>query len=259
MAETAQGEYDLIILGSGPGGYVAGIRAGQLGLKVAVVEKDSQYGGTCLLRGCIPTKALLHTAAVLDEIRDGRDPRHRRRLAGARHGQGASAQAEGGRRQLLRGRVPVQEVQGRGHPRLRPHRRPGPGGGRGRRRRQDRLPHQEHPHRHRIGAPRRADRPGQRHHHPQLRPHPRAGARAGHPGRPRRRRGGHRVQLHLHLLRQQGHPDRDAAAGAAGGGRRRLEGAGAGLPQAGDQGAHRHQGERRRGDRRRRPARFRGG
>ena len=70
MAETAQGEYDLIILGSGPGGYVAGIRAGQLGLKVAVVEKDSQYGGTCLLRGCIPTKALLHTAAVLDEIRE---------------------------------------------------------------------------------------------------------------------------------------------------------------------------------------------
>lgn len=66
----AQDEYDLIILGSGPGGYVAGIRAGQLGLKVAVVEKDPQYGGTCLLRGCIPTKALLHTAAVLDEIRD---------------------------------------------------------------------------------------------------------------------------------------------------------------------------------------------
>lgn len=63
-------DYDVIILGSGPGGYVAGIRAGQLGLKVAVVEKDPKYGGTCLLRGCIPTKALLHTAAVLDEIRE---------------------------------------------------------------------------------------------------------------------------------------------------------------------------------------------
>lgn len=66
----ADREYDLIILGSGPGGYVAGIRAGQLGLKVAVVEKDAAYGGTCLHRGCIPTKALLHTASVLEEIRD---------------------------------------------------------------------------------------------------------------------------------------------------------------------------------------------
>lgn len=62
-------EYDLIILGSGPGGYVAGIRAGQLGLKVAVVEKDPKFGGTCLHRGCIPTKALLHTASTLDAVR----------------------------------------------------------------------------------------------------------------------------------------------------------------------------------------------
>jgi len=62
-------EYDLMIIGSGPGGYVAGIRAGQLGLKVAVVEKDPYFGGTCLHRGCIPTKALLHSASVLDEIR----------------------------------------------------------------------------------------------------------------------------------------------------------------------------------------------
>jgi dihydrolipoamide dehydrogenase len=66
----AQEEFDLIIIGSGPGGYVAGIRAAQLGLKAAVVEKDPKFGGTCGLRGCIPTKALLHTAAVMDEIRD---------------------------------------------------------------------------------------------------------------------------------------------------------------------------------------------
>jgi dihydrolipoamide dehydrogenase len=65
----AREEFDLIIIGSGPGGYVAGIRAGQLGLKAAVVEKDPKYGGTCGLRGCIPTKALLHTASMLDEIR----------------------------------------------------------------------------------------------------------------------------------------------------------------------------------------------
>ncbi len=62
-------ELDLIVVGSGPGGYVAAIRAGQLGLETAVVEKDSRLGGTCLHRGCIPTKALLHTAGLLDEIR----------------------------------------------------------------------------------------------------------------------------------------------------------------------------------------------
>ena len=65
----AQEDFDLIIIGSGPGGYVPGIRAGQLGLKVAVVEKNPKLGGTCLHRGCIPTKALLHTASLLDEIR----------------------------------------------------------------------------------------------------------------------------------------------------------------------------------------------
>jgi dihydrolipoamide dehydrogenase len=65
----AEAQFDLIVLGAGPGGYVAAIRAGQLGLRTAVVEKDPKLGGTCLLRGCIPTKALLHTAAVLEEIR----------------------------------------------------------------------------------------------------------------------------------------------------------------------------------------------
>ena len=60
----AREELDLIIIGSGPGGYVAGIRAGQLGLKTAVVEKDPKLGGTCLNVGCIPAKELLETAAV---------------------------------------------------------------------------------------------------------------------------------------------------------------------------------------------------
>src|SRR5436305_13054778 len=69
----AREEFDLVVIGSGPGGYVAGIRAGQLGMKVAVVEKDPKYGGTCLHRGCIPTKALLHTAEVFDEIKEADD------------------------------------------------------------------------------------------------------------------------------------------------------------------------------------------
>lgn len=60
--------YDLAVIGAGPGGYVAAVRATQYGLKTVVVEKG-EIGGTCLNRGCIPTKTLLHTAEVLREIR----------------------------------------------------------------------------------------------------------------------------------------------------------------------------------------------
>ncbi|MEO0497710.1 MAG: dihydrolipoyl dehydrogenase [Pseudomonadota bacterium] len=59
--------YDLIVIGSGPGGYVCAIKAAQLGLKVAVVEKRATYGGTCLNIGCIPSKALLHASEVFHE------------------------------------------------------------------------------------------------------------------------------------------------------------------------------------------------
>lgn len=59
--------YDLIVIGTGPGGYVAAIRAAQLGLKVATVEKRSTHGGTCLNVGCIPSKALLHASEVYEE------------------------------------------------------------------------------------------------------------------------------------------------------------------------------------------------
>ena len=65
--------YDVAIIGSGIGGYVAAIRAAQLGLSVLVVERDSRLGGVCTLRGCIPTKALLHTADLLEEARHGGD------------------------------------------------------------------------------------------------------------------------------------------------------------------------------------------
>jgi len=60
--------YDLIIIGSGTGGYSAAVRAGQYGLKTAIIEKDPKLGGTCLHVGCIPTKALLHTADVWDHF-----------------------------------------------------------------------------------------------------------------------------------------------------------------------------------------------
>jgi dihydrolipoamide dehydrogenase len=59
--------YDLVVIGSGPGGYVCAIRAAQLGLKVAVVEKDKTFGGTCLNVGCIPSKAMLHASHLFEE------------------------------------------------------------------------------------------------------------------------------------------------------------------------------------------------
>ena len=59
--------YDLIVIGTGPGGYVCAIRAAQLGMKVAVVEKRATHGGTCLNVGCIPSKALLHASEMFEE------------------------------------------------------------------------------------------------------------------------------------------------------------------------------------------------
>lgn len=65
--------YDLVVIGSGPGGYVCAIKAAQLGLKVAVVEKRATYGGTCLNVGCIPSKALLHASEMYNHAAHGMD------------------------------------------------------------------------------------------------------------------------------------------------------------------------------------------
>src|SRR5262245_20740774 len=66
-------EYDVIVIGAGTGGYVAAIRAAQLGLKTAVVEKQKALGGTCLLWGCIPTKALLDHALALKVVQHAKE------------------------------------------------------------------------------------------------------------------------------------------------------------------------------------------
>lgn len=70
MPETI---YDVAIIGSGPAGYTAAIRAGQYGLKTALIEKDGLLGGTCLHVGCIPTKALLYNAEIWDHLKDAKE------------------------------------------------------------------------------------------------------------------------------------------------------------------------------------------
>ncbi len=101
------------MIGAGPGGYVCAIRAAQLGLKVACVEKRETLGGTCLNIGCIPSKALLHSSEVFEET-----THHLAEQGiivgqvGARPGEDAGAQGGGRLGQRQGRRVPVQEEQG---------------------------------------------------------------------------------------------------------------------------------------------------
>ena len=80
----ANSTFDLIVLGAGPGGYVCAMRAAQLGMKVALVDKRPTLGGTCLNVGCIPSKALLHSTEVLVAARDH----------GKKHGIGGSIEVD---------------------------------------------------------------------------------------------------------------------------------------------------------------------
>jgi dihydrolipoyl dehydrogenase len=68
MAVRMSDVFDVVVVGAGTGGYSCALRAAQLGKRVAIVERDERLGGTCLLRGCIPTKALLQSAAVMDAV-----------------------------------------------------------------------------------------------------------------------------------------------------------------------------------------------
>ena len=69
MNQNTNEAFDVVVIGSGPGGYVAALKARAAGLRTAIVEKDERFGGTCLHVGCIPSKVFLHTASLLDEIR----------------------------------------------------------------------------------------------------------------------------------------------------------------------------------------------
>ena len=144
--------YDLIVIGTGPGGYVCAIRAAQLGLKTAVVEKNATFGGTCLNVGCIPSKAMLHASELYEEAG------HNFAQMGIKVGKpsvdlGDFAQIQAAeRRQQRQGRrFSVQEKQDRNVSRRRPHRRAGQGRSERRRRQDADAGNQEHRHRHRLG------------------------------------------------------------------------------------------------------------
>jgi hypothetical protein len=178
-------QFDLIVIGSGPGGYIAAIRAAQLGLNTAIVERDPLLGGTCLHRGCIPAKTWLETAHRFEQMKvaddygiDGVDDQ------GPEGQPGGHRQAQGPHRPEERQghRVPHEEEQGDRAEGVRPAvgRRQGGGGGRGPR-------GQAHHPGHGLGA-QGDSRPGDRRAAgAQQRPHPGHHRAAGAPGDPGRR------------------------------------------------------------------------
>ena len=108
----ADSSYDCVVIGSGPGGYVAAIRAAQLGMKTAVVEKDS-VGGRCLNYACIPAKAVLRVADVLSEVRDAGRVRDQGRRAEVDYAAVGAAPREGRLDADRRRLGPVQEERDR--------------------------------------------------------------------------------------------------------------------------------------------------
>jgi pyruvate/2-oxoglutarate dehydrogenase complex dihydrolipoamide dehydrogenase (E3) component len=110
MAETS---FDVLVIGTGPGGYVAAIRAAQLGFKTAVVERE-HLGGICLNWGCIPTKALLRSAEIYHYMEHAKELRAVRREDQLRSGGGGRAFARSREAHEGRRRLPDEEEQDHG-------------------------------------------------------------------------------------------------------------------------------------------------
>ena len=230
-------ELDLVVIGAGPGGYVAAIRAAQLGLRTAVVEQE-RAGGVCGNWGCIPSKAILADAELYRELRhaesrgivaDGLRVDFARVLARSR---AAAARQAQGVESLFR-KHHIELVQGRGRPVARRRR------GAARRREAGASGRASRPPRHRepgAAAARAAGRPGRGADQPRG---ARGSAAAGIAGRDRRRGGGRRVRLRLRELRQPRHRRGDGRRAAAGNGRGPGARARAVVPPAGHRGARR--------------------
>ena len=129
MAVGSSNDFDVVVLGAGTGGYTAAFRAAQLGLRVALVDED-KIGGTCLHRGCIPTKALLESAEEMNRARHLKD--YGVVFAGeptVDYAQMAAAARPGREADVDRAQDPRRQEQGGLGPGPRPARRAGPGPG----------------------------------------------------------------------------------------------------------------------------------
>ncbi len=241
-------DYDVVVIGSGTGGYVAAIRAAQLGLSTAVVERAPVLGGTCLNWGCIPTKALLEHAHALKIAQDWKE-------WGLTIGQAAigldMSQVQARKDKIVKGltggiellfkKNKIDWIKGSG-------RLAGKGmveiteatdadahGAQGDHRRDRLAAAQRAGHRDRSQAD----------HHERRSDRPQGDSEVDrHPGE---RRGRRRVRLDLPPLRQRGHHHRAAAAHRAGRGRSGVGGARAVVQEAGHQGADGHEGHEREG------------
>ena len=239
----AEYDFDVLVIGAGPGGYVAAIRAAQLGLKTACAESRETLGGTCLNVGCIPSKALLHASELFEEAAHGTLAKWGVKTGNVELDLGAmhasrleSIKGLTGGIEFLFKKNKIEWLKG-----LRDVR----GGRHG----QGRRPHrarQEHRHRHRIVGDPAAGRRGR----PEAdrRFHRRARIRrsAAASGRHRRRRDRARARLGVEAAWRQGHGGRVPRPDPARHGRRGPQGIEQDLQEAGLRAAARHQGHRRR-------------
>ncbi len=243
---VAEADFDVLILGAGSGGYACALRAAQLGLSVGLVEKGP-LGGTCLHVGCIPTKALLHAAEIADAARDSEQFGVRATLDGIdmagvnNYKDGVVARLFKGLTGLIKGRG-INVIEGEG-------RLTGP--------REVTVGDRAYTGTHLVlasGSYSRSlpglDIDGERVAHLRARPAARPGARVGR--RARRRRDRLRVRQRLALVRRRGDHRRGPAPTGRGRGRGVVQGARAGLQEAGHRDPHRHAVPVRQGHRRRR-------
>ncbi len=235
-----ESKYDCIVIGSGPGGYVAAIRAAQLGLKTAVVEKGN-VGGRCLNEACIPAKSILRVAEVCERGPARECVRHQGRRLLDRLLRRHQAPRQGGQDAHQRGEHVVRQEQDRLHRRLRlGHRR---------RQREDRRSVRRHRDRGRPRDPglwlggQAAARPAVRAADPRHRGDVAPGRAARAAVHHRRRRVGHRDRLGVRAFGHRGGAARGAAADPSLGGRGHRQGVRAGDQEA--ERAHRDGGEGR--------------